>query len=103
MTKNITKITKNENAQNVPRLEVIEVILDHCNIANIDYQHHLTVLYTFVLSRSFGQLLNISPKQFFWAPLIWIFHILKYSLLIKILNLLIKIWAKILVKVYVKV
>ena len=35
-TKN--KITKDKNGQNVPHLEIAEVILVHCNIVNNDYQ-----------------------------------------------------------------
>ena len=35
-TKN--KITKNENSENVPHLEITEVILVYCNILNYDYQ-----------------------------------------------------------------
>ena len=56
-----TKITKNENGDNAPHLEIIEVVLIHCNIINNDYQR---VLYTFVPNKSFRQLLNISPKNF---------------------------------------
>ena len=33
------KITKNENSENVPHLEIIEEVLAHCNIVNNDYQH----------------------------------------------------------------
>ena len=32
-----SKITKDENGENVPRLEITEVVLLHCNIFNIDY------------------------------------------------------------------
>ena len=32
------KITKDENDENVPHLEITEVILVHCNIVNNDYQ-----------------------------------------------------------------
>ena len=35
-TKN--KITKDKNDENVPHLEITEVILVHCNIVNNDYQ-----------------------------------------------------------------
>ena len=46
-TKN--KITKDKNAENVPHLENIEVVLVHCDIANNDYQQGSRVLlYTFV-------------------------------------------------------
>ena len=34
-----SKITKDKNGENVPHLEIIEVILLHCNIVNNDYQH----------------------------------------------------------------
>ena len=42
------KITKDENGQYVPYLEITEVVLVHCNIVNSDYQQDLRVLYTFV-------------------------------------------------------
>ena len=58
-----SKITKDENGESVPRLEITEVVLIHCNIVNIDYQQDSRVLYTFVPNKSFGQLLNISPKN----------------------------------------
>ena len=31
------KITKDKNGQNVPHLEITEVVLVHCNIVNNDY------------------------------------------------------------------
>ena len=33
-----SKITKDENVENVPHLEITEVLLIHCNIVNHDYQ-----------------------------------------------------------------
>ena len=33
-----SKISKNENGDNVPYLEVTEVVLMHCNIINNSYQ-----------------------------------------------------------------
>ena len=44
-------------------LEINEVVIVHCNIANKDYQQDSRVLYTFVLNKLFGQLLDISPKK----------------------------------------
>ena len=41
-TKN--KITKDKNGENVPHLEITEVILVHCNIVNNDYQQDSRVL-----------------------------------------------------------
>ena len=61
---NESKITKDENGENVPHLEITEVVLIHCNIVNNDYQQDSRVLYTFVPNKSFGQLLDISPKNF---------------------------------------
>ena len=47
----------------------------------------LRVLYLFIPNKSFGQLLDISPKKYiFLKTLIQNFHTLKYDLLIKILN-----------------
>ena len=40
-----SKITKDENGKNMPRLEINEVILVHCNIATYDYQLHSKVLF----------------------------------------------------------
>ena len=45
------------------RLEITEVVFVHCNIVNNDYQHNSIALYTFVPNKSFGQLVDISPKN----------------------------------------
>ena len=60
-TKN--KITKEENGENVPLLEVAEVVLIHCNVVNDSYQQNSKVLHTFVPNKSFGQLWDISPEN----------------------------------------
>ena len=49
------KITKDKNGENVPYLEITEVILVHCNIVNNDYQQDSRVLYTFVTNKQFGR------------------------------------------------
>ena len=56
------KITKDKNRENLPHLEITEVLLVHYNIVN-DYQHDSRVLYTFVQNESFGSLLEISPTN----------------------------------------
>ena len=33
-----SKITKDKNGENVPHLEVVELVLVHCNLVNNDYQ-----------------------------------------------------------------
>ena len=60
-TKN--KITEDKNGENVPHLEITEVVLVHCNMVNNDYQQDSHVLYTFVLNKSFGSLLDIFPSN----------------------------------------
>ena len=54
------KITKDKNGENLPHLEITEVVLVHCNIVNNDYQQDSRVLYTFVANKPFGSLLEIS-------------------------------------------
>ena len=58
-----SKITKDKNGGNVPRLEVVELVLVHCNLVNNDYQQDSRLLFTFVPSKTFGSLLEISPTN----------------------------------------
>ena len=58
-----SKITKNKNGENVHHLEVVELVLVHCSLANNDYQQDSRVLFTFVPNKSFGSLLEISPTN----------------------------------------
>ena len=53
------KITKDKNGENMPHLEITEVVLVHCNIVNNDYQQDSRALYTFVPNKPFGSLLEI--------------------------------------------
>ena len=48
----------------MPHLEITEVVLIHCNIVNNDYQQDSRMLYKFVPNKSFGKLLDNSPKNF---------------------------------------
>ena len=57
------KITKDNKGENVPHLEIIEVVLVHCDIVNNDYQQDSIVLYMFVTNKLFGSLLEISPTN----------------------------------------
>ena len=57
------KITKDNNGENVPHLEIKEVVLIHCNIVNNNHQQDSRVLYTFFPNKSFGSLIEISPKN----------------------------------------
>ena len=42
-----SKITKNKNGENVPDLEITEVVLVRCDIVSNNYQQNLRILYTF--------------------------------------------------------
>ena len=57
-------VDKDKNGKNVPKLESVEVVLEHCNLVKNDYQHASKVLFTFVPNKKFGQLLNISLHVF---------------------------------------
>ena len=54
-----SKITKDKNGENVPRLEIVELVLVHCNLVNNNYQQDSRILYTFVPNKPFGSLLEI--------------------------------------------
>ena len=58
-----SKITKNKNVENVPHLEVVELVLVHCNLVHNHYQQDSRILYTFVPNKAFGSLLEISPTN----------------------------------------
>ena len=51
------KITKDKNGENVPHLEISEVVVVHCNIVNNDYQQDSRLLHTFFPNKPFGSLL----------------------------------------------
>ena len=51
-----SKITKDKNGENEPHLEVVELVLVHCNLVNNDYQQNSRILYTFVPNKTFGSL-----------------------------------------------
>ena len=74
-----SKITKDENDENVSHFEINEVVLVHCNIFNNNYQHDSRVLYTFVPNKSFGQLLNILPKNFIFLKTCNFIHFISFS------------------------
>ena len=57
-------VDKDKNGQNLPKLEIVEVVLVHCNLVKNDYQHTSQVLFTFVPNKKFGQLIDISPHAF---------------------------------------
>ena len=58
-----SKISKDKNGKNVPHLEIVELVLVHCNLVKNDYQQVSRILYTFVPSKPFCSLLEISPTN----------------------------------------
>ena len=74
------KITEDKNCENVPHLEITEVVLVHCDVVNNDYQQDSRVLYLFVPNKPFGSLLEISSTN----------HIFLKTFNSKFLN--IKVW-----------
>ena len=56
-------IDSDKNSENVLKLENAEVVLVHCNLVNNAYQQHSKVLFTFVPTKQYGQLISISPHS----------------------------------------
>ena len=56
-------IDSNKDSELVPKLEIVETVLVHCNLVTNDYQQASKVLFTFVPDKSFGQLMNINPDS----------------------------------------
>ena len=54
---------KTKNRENVPNLEVVEVVLVQCNLVDKQYQQKSEVLYTFISNKSFDYLLNVEPSN----------------------------------------
>ena len=61
-----SKITKDKNGENIPYLEIAEVVLIHCNVVDNSYLQNSRVLQTFVPNKAFGQLLDISPENLYF-------------------------------------
>ena len=62
------KLTKNKNGENVPHLEIVELLLNviHCNLVDNNYQQNSRIIHTFVPNKPFGSLLEISlPNHIF--------------------------------------
>ena len=57
------KITKDKNDENVPHLEITEVVLVHCDVVNNYYQQDSRLLYTLVPNKLFGSLVEISSTS----------------------------------------
>ena len=81
-------VDQDKHGEDVPKLESVEVVLVHCNLVNNNYQQASKVLFTFVPNKEFDQLITIAPHSLAILNIINTenFHLLKYGLLIKIVN-----------------
>ena len=61
-----SNLTKDKNSENVPHLEIVELVLVHCNLVNNNYQEDSRILYTFVPNKAFRSLLEILPPNHFF-------------------------------------
>ena len=58
-----TDVDKDKDGENKPKLESVEVVLVHFKFSQNDYQQTSKVLFTFVPTKQFRQLINISPHS----------------------------------------
>ena len=56
-------VDKDKVEEIVPKVESVDVVLVHCNLVKNDYQHASKVLFSFVLDKQFGQLINIKQNS----------------------------------------
>ena len=54
---------EDKNSDNVPKLELVEVALMHCNVVKNNYEQASKVIFTFASNKKFEQLINISPHS----------------------------------------
>ena len=52
-------VDKGKDVEDVPKLESVELVLMHCNLANNSYQKASKVLFTILSNKQFGQLIII--------------------------------------------
>ena len=62
-TKKLKDKKKRKNAENVPSLEVVEVVLVQSNSVDNQYQQKSEVLYTITQNKSYTYLLNVEPSN----------------------------------------
>ena len=53
-------IDGDKNSELVPKLEVVNLVIVHCNVVNNNYQQASKVLFTFVPNKKYGQLIAVS-------------------------------------------
>ena len=56
-------IAKNKKGENIPKLEIADVMLMNYNVVNNNYQQSSKALFTFVHDTQFGQLITIASQS----------------------------------------
>ena len=56
-------IDKTKNGENVPSIEIVEVVLVQCNLVENQYQQKPDLLYTFTPNKSYVYLLYVGPSN----------------------------------------
>ena len=56
-------IDKRKYGEKVPSLEVVEVVLVQCNLADNQYQQNSKVLYSFTPNKFYAYLINVEPSN----------------------------------------
>ena len=56
-------VDQDEDGEDVPKLESVEIVLVHCNLVNNNYEQVSKVLFTFASNKQFGELIDISPHS----------------------------------------
>ena len=56
-------IDQNKDGKTVRRLEMVEVVLVHCNLVNNNSQQSSKVLLTFLPNKNFGEIITITPHS----------------------------------------
>ena len=79
-------IDKDKYGENEPKLEIMYVILMHCNIVNSNYQQASKLLFTFVSDKHFSQLITIAPHSLTILKTTIAEFSFKYGLQIKIVD-----------------
>ena len=58
-----TQQTRPKNGENIPSIEIVEVVLVQYNLVDNQYQQKSEVLYTFTPNKSYIYLLNFEPSN----------------------------------------
>ena len=56
-------IESDKNGELFPKLEIVEVVLVHCNLVTNNYHQASKVLFSLVPNKQFGQLMTITPHS----------------------------------------